>query len=1222
MKKQLLLLALILIGGNSLLAQNKFKTVKRSADVVVEIPLKSVSEVPNKNTISRQKYLTKPSDSQTYMNLITKKSGLKVTVDENGMPSMIEGIPSNMANIKKGSLRNARMSALASSAYNYLEAVKPYLKIANPDTELNIIKNETDEIETTHLRMQQIYKGVPVYGGEMILHQKADEDVSLLNGHFYPTPSLEDVKPSLSDDNVGKIAIGDISKTSIVKPMTATEMTILKYEKPKTELIIYHQNEKADAERLAYHVTVRPNFLERWVYVIDANSGEILDKYNYTCTLDGVATATARDLNGFSRSINTYQSGSAYNLIDASRGMFGRGNRALKADDPQRVIWTIDATNSKVNEDLTIRQVSSTNNAWSSATAVSAHYNAGLAYDYYEKRHGRKSLNDTDGTIISIINITDENGKGFDNAFWNGEYMGYGNGGTAFKPLAGGLDVAGHEMTHGVIEKTANLEYKGQSGAINESLADCFGALIEAKTGNDLWKLGEDVVVTRFYPTGALRDLSNPNNGGRGLADNGYQPASMNQYYSGSEDNYGVHINSGVTNNAFYRFITTIGNNPAAITKAEKIYYRALKIYLTRTSKFLDLRRALIQSATDLKASAGVTDADITALRNAFDTVGITDGNTTNPNPNPTPIPPVPTPKTDIPANTGTQGLLSYDPVAKILYKSTTQGEAGGNNTFIVLANNIVLENKPTVPDDGTFAYFVASDKFIKRVNLSGTPRVENAPIPSPRGEWRNVSVSKDGKKLAALRALGTNAAATDKQIAVFDLAGNQSKIYTLYNPTYTQGVNTGQVQNADAIEWDHTSENLVYDAYNTIKSATGTESDYWDVGFINVWNGSKNSFGSGTIDKLFTSLDEGENIGNPSFSKTSSNIIAFDYFLSADDANFIIGVNTERTVDYDFIYENNTLGYPEYSSTDDFVLYNYENTKKNLDTYQITMDKSRIKSVANSQKYLIGNSAYAVWYTVGTRALPTKQNQTISLTKISDKNLTDPAFDAVASASSNLVVGLSLDYGPATLSGKRITLKSTAGRVKVTAFQDGNSNFYAIAKADSFCVNPAKPTISVMKKKDNNGDEYWEYTSSTVTGNVWYRDGVILESLKGFQVVQIVSGSKFNVQVVTTDGCASTLSEARQDIALAKPLATDPDLTANVTVSPNPSSDEIKIVTPKNIKIESATMSSLSGSQVLEKQGDKSNSMTIDIRNLTHGMYLLQIKTNEGVIGKKVVKE
>lgn len=1214
MKKLFLLSSLLCISMVGF-TQNKFKTVKRS-DVIIpqENSDKSVDNSAFQNTIARPKYLTKPTDSQTYMNLIAKKSGLKITVDENGMPSMIEGIPSNITTIKKGSVRNARMSVLASSAYNYLEAVKPYLKLTNPDAELSILNSDTDEIETTHLRMQQSFKGIHVYGGEMILHKKDNEEVSLLNGHFYPTPQIENVKPSLSVDNVGNLAILDVNKSSIVKPMTATEMTMLKYEKPKTELIIYHQGEKADGEHLAYHVTVRPNFLERWVYVIDANSGEILDKYNHTCTLDGVAKATAMDLNGVSRSINVYLSGNSYNLIDATKLMY-KPSVGVKADDPKGVIWTIDATDSKVSEDLTIRQISSTNNTWSNnQKGISAHYNAGVAYDYYQKTHGRNSLNGKGGTIVSIINITDENGKGFDNAFWNGEYMGYGSGGTYFKPLAGGLDVGGHEMTHGVIENTANLEYKSQSGAINESLADCFGAMIERKNGADGWRIGEDVMKGNAYPTGCLRDLANPNNGGRNLNDNGYQPGTMNQYYSGSEDNYGVHINSGVPNNAFYRFATANGMSKE---KAEKVYYRALVFYLTRTSKFLDLRRAVIQSATDLKASAGITDADINAAKAAFDAVGITDGNAPSPTPsNPTtPIPP--TPKADIPVNIGTEGLLSYDPQRKILYKSSTKGEID-DKSFVELAKNIVIENKPTVPDDGTFAYFVPADGFIKRVNLVGIPKVENV---SSSGVWRNAAVSKDGKKLAALRTLGTTVATTDKQIAVFNLSAGTSKLYTLYNPTYTKGVNTGQVQNADAIEWDHQSENLVYDAFNTIKNATGGESDFWDVGFINVWNGSKNDYGTGQIDKLFTSLDAGENIGNPSFSKNSTNIIAFDYFIEQDNVNYVIGVNTERTDGLDYIYENNTLGYPEYSRTDELLLYNYLDAKNILSTYQISMDKSRIKSIKDSQKYLIGQSAYSVWYTVGTRALPTKQNQTLSLNKIPDKLVGDPTFDITVSASSSLAVGLSIVYGPANISNRWITLTGTAGRVKVNAFQDGNNSFYNVAKADSFCVNPSKPTISVVKKNNSNG-EYWEYTSSSTTGNVWYREGVILESSRGTQTIPVSSGLKFNVQIVTSDGCASALSDARQDVALTKPLSSEPALETSITVSPNPTSDEMRIVVPKNIRIESVKLNAMSGSQVFEKQGDKSNIMTLNVHNLTSGSYILQIMTNEGMVTKKVTKE
>jgi bacillolysin len=210
--KKLFLLSSILCLSHLAFTQNKFKTVKRS-DVVIpqESSDKTVDNSEFKNIIARPKYLTKPADNQTYMNLIAKKNGLQVTLDENGMPSMIVGIPTNISSIKKGSVRNARMSAEAASAYNYLEAVKPYLKLANPDAELNISDSQEDEIQTTHLRMKQMYKGVPVYGGEMVLHQKTNEDVSLLNGHFYPTPQIENVKPSLSDDNVGKLAISDVS---------------------------------------------------------------------------------------------------------------------------------------------------------------------------------------------------------------------------------------------------------------------------------------------------------------------------------------------------------------------------------------------------------------------------------------------------------------------------------------------------------------------------------------------------------------------------------------------------------------------------------------------------------------------------------------------------------------------------------------------------------------------------------------------------------------------------------------------------------------------------------------------------------------------------------------------------------------------------------------------------------------------------------------------------
>src|SRR5690349_22668502 len=101
-------------------------------------------------------------------------------------------------------------------------------------------------------------------------------------------------------------------------------------------------------------------------------------------------------------------------------------------------------------------------------------------------------------------------------------------------------------MTHGVVQNTANLEYQGESGAINESMADIFGTMLDPGD----WLIGEDVVKTSAFPSGALRSLQDPHNGGTSLADPGYQPRHKSEMYTGSEDNGGVHINSGLPNNA------------------------------------------------------------------------------------------------------------------------------------------------------------------------------------------------------------------------------------------------------------------------------------------------------------------------------------------------------------------------------------------------------------------------------------------------------------------------------------------------------------------------------------------------------------------------------------------------------------------------------------------------------------------------------------------------
>jgi Zn-dependent metalloprotease len=254
--------------------------------------------------------------------------------------------------------------------------------------------------------------------------------------------------------------------------------------------------------------------------------------------------------------------------------------------------------------------VTSTNNEWGLKAAVSAHYNAKITYDYFRTTFNRNSINGLGGNIISMVNVADEDGSSMANAFWNGQAIFYGNGGTKYEPLAGALDVAAHEIGHGVISNSANLEYIGQSGAMNESFADIFGSMVD----RDDWLMGEDVVKASHFPSGALRNMSDPHNGG--VKGNTYwQPAHMSEFVFGDQDNGGVHSNSGIINHAFYLFATAVGKDAA-----EKVFYRALTEYLTNTSQFIDLRIAVVQSASDLFESGS---QEVISAGEAFDAVGI-----------------------------------------------------------------------------------------------------------------------------------------------------------------------------------------------------------------------------------------------------------------------------------------------------------------------------------------------------------------------------------------------------------------------------------------------------------------------------------------------------------------------------------------------------------------------------------------------------------------------
>ncbi|MEU7167563.1 M4 family metallopeptidase [Streptomyces morookaense] len=242
------------------------------------------------------------------------------------------------------------------------------------------------------------------------------------------------------------------------------------------------------------------------------------------------------------------------------------------------------------------------------AGAVDAHWAAGKVYDYYRTVHGRNSLDGRGMTINSLVGVSNY-GMPYVNAFWDGTKMVYGNGDSEYRPLSAGLDVVGHEMTHGVVENSANLVYAGQSGALNEALADYFGTALKDDTYHipmdspDSGLVGDTLCRTKAPRDCAIRDLNDGRTTSGSFTGVGF-----------GTDNGGVHLNSTIFSGALWNIRRDLG--PAL---ADRIVYRALTAYMTPLDGFTEGRNAVIAAAKDLK----IADGDLKSVQRDFNAHGI-----------------------------------------------------------------------------------------------------------------------------------------------------------------------------------------------------------------------------------------------------------------------------------------------------------------------------------------------------------------------------------------------------------------------------------------------------------------------------------------------------------------------------------------------------------------------------------------------------------------------
>lgn len=492
-------------------------------------------------------------------------------------------------------------SSSPSDAINYLKKNQSKTGIKHPDKNLKVKNSQKDKYGMTHVRFNQSINGVNVEGSEVIVHFNKNNEVVSVNGYVNETISEAsvDTTASLSSETALQQALSSVSAPE--------ELT---YE-PTSELILYPFEGE---NHTAYKVNV--NFMGEepgnWFVFVDANTGKIIDKYNGLMHADEMKTqnGSGKGVHGEHRNLHITKvkepkSGTKFALADYSHNNL-------------EGIVTYDAKNDNSSSNDTIHVGNSAAFIGDYDRAlVDAHYNSEKVYDYFLNEHDRNSLDGEGMAIISKVHY----GNNYNNASWNGRWMTYGDGdGEFFISLAAGLDVAAHEMTHGVITHTANLVYRNQSGALNESFADVFGALVD----EDDWEMGEDIMAPAAKADGVtrLRSLSDPNsvvisNAERAAYGSGVYPAHMDEFYHmpTTVDGGGVHVNSSITNHAAYLIGQEIGKQELG-----QIYYRALSVYLTPNSNFSDARKAIIQSAVDIFGAGSKQEAAAAA---GFDSVGI-----------------------------------------------------------------------------------------------------------------------------------------------------------------------------------------------------------------------------------------------------------------------------------------------------------------------------------------------------------------------------------------------------------------------------------------------------------------------------------------------------------------------------------------------------------------------------------------------------------------------
>ncbi len=479
---------------------------------------------------------------------------------------------------------------------------------------MKLYKTENDNIGYTHCRYQQYYQGVPIEGAEYLIHGIGNKSISG-NGNIITgltinaTPAItaqSAIDKAIKYTHASKYMWDDAANENFIK-MAKKDPTASYY--PKATLVFIDKKFGKNPANyvLAYKVNVYAAIpLSNKDVYVDAKTGEIYHTINLIRNTDVPGTAITKYSGTQTITTDSMASGS-FRLKETARCGLETYDMNATTDYGSAVDFT--------NTSTTWNNV----NAQHDEVATDAHFGAEKTYDFYLTKFSRQSYDGLNSPLYSYVHYD----VAYNNAFWDGFKMTYGDGdGTTTGPLTS-LDVCGHEITHGVTENSANLIYQDEPGALNEAFSDMMGTAIEfyatPTTGN--WYIGEAFDLSGGH---GFRNMSNPSEF--------QQPDTYlgTNWYVGVMDNGGVHTNSGVANYWFY--LLSAGGNGTndightftvsgiTIDKAEQIAYRALTVYMTSTTDYAETRIATIHAATDLY---GQCSNEAIQCANAWYAVGV-----------------------------------------------------------------------------------------------------------------------------------------------------------------------------------------------------------------------------------------------------------------------------------------------------------------------------------------------------------------------------------------------------------------------------------------------------------------------------------------------------------------------------------------------------------------------------------------------------------------------